>query len=476
MMAKVSGFVQDLVEQHRLFGSKEAFTLFHSKVANQIHHSLFSIGSEHLEHLDNAIVETNWANITWDEDFSVIIPTLNAGPRFEHCLSSIKAQINVGRIEIIIVDSGSTDKTVEIAKKMNVRLIQIDKSDFSHSQARNLGAEQAKYQNLFFTVQDAFIPHTNWLFKLCSILHQNQLSAVSTVEKAGEQASLYSKFAAYGHQKFMGAVDKDRLMTMPNSTNPALMRQNSNLSNIACLIHKQVFDEYKFRGSYGEDVDLGLRLIKDKKKLGLVSSLKINHFHERPLLHHLKRSYADAYFLTKTFKNECNFPHSNLSDLLEECFYCWSINLHLNNDNSLNLSHSESSTEFSRRFFSLLHHYSQVIDHQNVHLPVKTGKDLQEINQFFLKINISTLTANKSIKRPGQILIGIKNHLMEVCKFIHSSESQEDDFKIKAFIDCVNKVFTDHIGQAIGEWVADHEQSIESEKFNDLHFFLSKNI
>lgn len=48
--------------------------------------------------------------------------------------------------EVIIVDSGSTDRTVEIVKKFPVRLIQIKPEEFNHSYALNLGISKARGQ------------------------------------------------------------------------------------------------------------------------------------------------------------------------------------------------------------------------------------------------------------------------------------------------------------------------------------------
>ena len=61
---------------------------------------------------------------------SVIIPTLDAGSRLEMLLFALQKQSVP--IEIVIIDSSSTDSTWIIAKDHNAKLISIEKKDFNH--------------------------------------------------------------------------------------------------------------------------------------------------------------------------------------------------------------------------------------------------------------------------------------------------------------------------------------------------------
>jgi hypothetical protein len=59
--------------------------------------------------------------------------------------------------------------------------------------------------------------------------------------------------------------------------------------------------KYKYRCDYAEDLDLGIRLIKDGYKLAFLSSIRIIHSHNRPPYYFLRRGYVDALFLTSIF-------------------------------------------------------------------------------------------------------------------------------------------------------------------------------
>ena len=55
-------------------------------------------------------------------DASIIILTKNAGKNFGNILELVLNQKFKGIYEVIIIDSGSTDKTIEIAKRYSVRI------------------------------------------------------------------------------------------------------------------------------------------------------------------------------------------------------------------------------------------------------------------------------------------------------------------------------------------------------------------
>jgi glycosyltransferase involved in cell wall biosynthesis len=85
---------------------------------------------------------------------SVIIPTLNEEKYLQLLLESIKKQ-NFNDYEIIIADAGSTDKTLDIAKKYNCKII----PGGLPAKGRNEGAKIAKGDILFFLDADTILPY-----------------------------------------------------------------------------------------------------------------------------------------------------------------------------------------------------------------------------------------------------------------------------------------------------------------------------
>ncbi len=101
---------------------------------------------------------------------SVVIPTLNCNSHLVSCLKSVNANKPKGvALEVIVVDGGSTDGTVEIAKRLASRVFV--KKGFLRGQARNFGAKNARGKIICFTDSDCIVPK-NWAQGLCGALEK----------------------------------------------------------------------------------------------------------------------------------------------------------------------------------------------------------------------------------------------------------------------------------------------------------------
>lgn len=88
-------------------------------------------------------------------DISVIIPTLNAEHDIEGLLTVLGRQ-SIQPIEILVVDSASEDRTIELIQKhKGVRLLQIDRQDFNHGSTRDLALRESRGDFVCFLTQDA---------------------------------------------------------------------------------------------------------------------------------------------------------------------------------------------------------------------------------------------------------------------------------------------------------------------------------
>lgn len=96
---------------------------------------------------------------------TVGIPTLNSGERFKDVLGALTGQANAAGVEyeILVVDSGSSDGTVEAARAAGARVIEIDKKDFQHGRTRNLIVSEAKGTHVALITDDAVPANEHWL-------------------------------------------------------------------------------------------------------------------------------------------------------------------------------------------------------------------------------------------------------------------------------------------------------------------------
>jgi rhamnosyltransferase len=97
---------------------------------------------------------------------SVVIPVKDGGAGLVRCLDAIERQVVEDEVEIVVVDSGSRDGSVEAARARRARVHEIPPAEFGHGRTRNLGAQLANGELLVFTSQDAYAAHERWLAAL----------------------------------------------------------------------------------------------------------------------------------------------------------------------------------------------------------------------------------------------------------------------------------------------------------------------
>ena len=96
-------------------------------------------------------------------DATIVIPTKNGGDLFKQVLDRVFSQVTQYTYEVICVDSGSTDQTLQIIQETPAKLIQIPPEEFGHGKTRNLGASQGTGEFICFLTQDALPVHESWL-------------------------------------------------------------------------------------------------------------------------------------------------------------------------------------------------------------------------------------------------------------------------------------------------------------------------
>lgn len=97
-------------------------------------------------------------------EVSIIIPCYNEERFIADAINSVKNQSYKGKIEIIVVDDGSTDKSVEIAKSYGVKIVR-NKENKGIAITRNRGIKEAKGKYLAFLSADDFY-HENYVERM----------------------------------------------------------------------------------------------------------------------------------------------------------------------------------------------------------------------------------------------------------------------------------------------------------------------
>ena len=97
---------------------------------------------------------------------TVAIPVLDGARYLDEVLTAVRAQKVDREVELLIVDSGSTDGSPEIAERHGAVVHRIEKSEFSHGGTRNWMLSLARGEHVAFITQDATPAHDGWLAAL----------------------------------------------------------------------------------------------------------------------------------------------------------------------------------------------------------------------------------------------------------------------------------------------------------------------
>lgn len=197
---------------------------------------------------------------------SIVIRTLNEARHLDALLGMIAVQETKGRdVETILVDSGSTDRTVEIARAHGARIIGITQSDFSFGRALNRGCATAT-GDIIVMISGHCVPvQRDWIAALCAPLVEGHAS-YSYGRQIGDDSSNYSErriFAKYFPER--SAIPQEGFFC--NNANSALLRS---------AWAEAPFDE-EVTGL--EDMDLAKRLVARGHKVAYVAEAPVFHHH-----------------------------------------------------------------------------------------------------------------------------------------------------------------------------------------------------
>lgn len=101
---------------------------------------------------------------------TIVIPTKNGGELLDQVLAKVFAQKTQYEYEVICVDSGSTDATIDIIKKYPCQLYEIPPQEFGHGKTRNYGASKGTGEYIVFLTQDALPADEGWIENLINAM------------------------------------------------------------------------------------------------------------------------------------------------------------------------------------------------------------------------------------------------------------------------------------------------------------------
>ncbi len=109
---------------------------------------------------------------------SIVIPVKNGSTTLHSCLEGIFSQTLAYEMEVIVIDSGSTDGTPDILREYPVKVHEIPPAEFNHGSTRNLGVKLAGGEFVVMTVQDATAADERWIEKMLRHFNDPEVAGV----------------------------------------------------------------------------------------------------------------------------------------------------------------------------------------------------------------------------------------------------------------------------------------------------------
>lgn len=215
---------------------------------------------------------------------SIVIRTLNEARFLGEALTAIENQtVKSESIEIVIVDSGSTDDTLDIARSHHCKIVQMKKEDFTFGRALNVGCAAASGEYLVF-LSGHCIPTTGeWLANLIAPLESGE--AVYTYgRQEGSQLSAYSEIQHF-NKYFPASAEVRPMKGFSNNANAALTRS--------------VWKRYPFDEALTglEDMALAKELLANSYRVTYQADASVYHIHTETFAQTTHRYQREAYAL-----------------------------------------------------------------------------------------------------------------------------------------------------------------------------------
>lgn len=205
----------------------------------------------------------------------MVLPVRNGGQDLRRLLGGLARQEVSEEVELLVIDSSSTDGSAALARERGARVTVIPAEEFSHGGTRNLGARSARGGVLVFTSQDAYPVDERWLARLVAPLHADErVAGVYGRQMAHEDATPAERYFLdflYGPRRREQAVNDASELSMETTL----------FSNANAAIRRSAWERYPFVEDIimSEDQDWSRRVLLDGQRIVYEPEAAVRHSH-----------------------------------------------------------------------------------------------------------------------------------------------------------------------------------------------------
>jgi len=245
---------------------------------------------------------------------TVFIPTKNGGEDFERLLQAVKNQTEKDH-EIVVVDSGSKDQTLEIARRFGVKFYEIPPSEFGHGRTRNLALKYGSGEFIVFLSQDSIPANDRWLSQLLSAFQNPKVAGAFSRQVPRENAPVAQIFFHEQHFPPLSRINLPKENLLPS---------DYFFSDASSAVRRSVFEKYPFKPSImmTEDQEWTKRMLKKGYATAYQATSEVTHSHHYNFMQTMRRYFDSAYCLVEITDGAFhNFTKSGASYTMRELGY-----------------------------------------------------------------------------------------------------------------------------------------------------------
>lgn len=252
---------------------------------------------------------------------SIVIRCYNEAQHIGKLLEGILQQ-SFQQVEIIVVDSGSTDGTVEIALQYPIKLINIRPEEFSFGRALNLGCQAATGDFLVIASAHVYPIYQDWLENLLAPFENPQV-ALTYGKQRGNDSTKYSEKQVFATWFPEEGETKHQDYPFCNNANAAIRRR---------LWQQFPYDE-SLTGL--EDLDWAKRVMACGHQIAYVPEAEVVHVHNETPLRIYNRYRREAIALKRIYPQErfsfVDFARLLTGNIISDYYYAVKDRVIINN-------------------------------------------------------------------------------------------------------------------------------------------------
>lgn len=245
-------------------------------------------------------------------EISLVIRCYNEERNINQLLSGVMQQ-TMNDIEIIVVDSGSSDRTLSIVARYPARILKINPDEFSFGYSLNLGCQEARGAIIVIASAHVYPVYHDWLEKLLAPFSDPQIALVYGKQR-GNESTNYAE-----HQVFAKWFPE----------NGSMVQGHPFCNNANAAIRRSIWEQIPYDETLTglEDIDWAKRAMVLGYKIAYAAEAEIVHVHDETNTQVYNRYRREAISMKRIYPGEkfgfWDFVRLVSANLISDCSQAW---------------------------------------------------------------------------------------------------------------------------------------------------------